>query len=271
MAQEFTFPNTSMDYLANDKKRLKESRIANIIRPNNFCGEIYKITSKTSGKSYIGQTRSHTIDKYRYREHGYLRRWNEHVAEANSGKSGCIAINRAILLYGESDFTVELLDTCDLTDSKNLDEHEEYYIANHNTLVPTGYNIKRGGDTSPFNEETNAKISNALKSFYESDDNRKTLAKTISNNHDVKRIKKYKDRTDLINCDITYVQYPKSQYINVRINLSNGKHEDIMFGKGKHIIFNEAAKRAKELLNAIMPGKQLNIYNQEVLNYFQNN
>lgn len=94
---------------------------------------IYKITSKTSGKSYIGQTK-HTAHK----------RWLKHVQKAvsNTDKQQCWALNNAIRLYGADNFEVETLVECPL---EELNDREVALIAEYKTLSPDGYNLSKGG------------------------------------------------------------------------------------------------------------------------------
>ena len=73
-----------------------------------MIGDIYKLTSKTSGKCYIGQAKKFMgkdDDKW-----GYIKRWKTHVYEATSDKKDhCSVLNNAIRKYGKEDFIVELL------------------------------------------------------------------------------------------------------------------------------------------------------------------
>ena len=38
-------------------------------------GEVYRITNAVTGKSYIGQTRSHRLNRGKYRPFGYMGRF----------------------------------------------------------------------------------------------------------------------------------------------------------------------------------------------------
>ena len=89
-------------------------------------GKIYKITNKVNGKSYIGQTR-YTIE-FRWRQHQH-KKDNTHF-------------HNAISKYGAENFTVELLEECELAD---MDSREIYYIAKYDTYNH-GYNSSTGGD-----------------------------------------------------------------------------------------------------------------------------
>lgn len=81
---------------------------------------IYKITNKTNGKSYIGQT---------------TRKINCRVREHKSKET---LIGRAMKEHGEDNFTFEIIEKCN--SHNELDEREAYWIKKLNTLHPKGYN-----------------------------------------------------------------------------------------------------------------------------------
>jgi hypothetical protein len=91
--------------------------------------EIYKITSKTSGKSYIGQANKYVSGCTKW---GSMKRWKSHVYEAfNSAKDHCTYLNNAIRKYGEDDFTVEIIE--DNIPNDQIDDKEIECIDKHNT------------------------------------------------------------------------------------------------------------------------------------------
>lgn len=95
-------------------------------------GIIYCYTSP-SGKQYIGQT------------------WNE-IKRKNDHKNGrrkC-AFYDAIKKYGIDNFKYELLHESD--NQQELDFLEDMEIMTRNTLVPNGYNIRRGGSHGKHSE-----------------------------------------------------------------------------------------------------------------------
>jgi len=114
---------------------------------------IYRITCKTTRKSYIGQTK-HTAHK----------RWRKHVQKAlsNKDKQQCWALNNAIRKYGEDDFIVETLMECDISD---LDFFEVEIIEIENTLSPNGYNLTKGGSfrVESWSEESKDKLSESVR------------------------------------------------------------------------------------------------------------
>lgn len=90
---------------------------------------IYKITNNLSGKIYIGQ--SNNIE----------RRWKEHCA-SNRWKTSENYIDVAIHKYGKENFSLEVLEECDVA---QLNEREQYWIAYYNTYKGNGYNATSGG------------------------------------------------------------------------------------------------------------------------------
>lgn len=82
---------------------------------------IYKITNLINGKSYIGQ--SVHIE----------RRWEEHCHESSDS-----VISHAIRKYGRKNFDFSVLEEAD---REQLNELEEKYIQQFNSVVPNGYNV----------------------------------------------------------------------------------------------------------------------------------
>lgn len=91
---------------------------------------IYKIINKLNGKAYIGQ---HKIPKYKEDFRRYM------------GKG--IAIREAIKKYGKENFDKIILEEIE-DDEKHLtvSEREKFWIKEHNTMYPNGYNISPGGE-----------------------------------------------------------------------------------------------------------------------------
>lgn len=82
---------------------------------------IYKITNKINNKCYIGQ--SVHIE----------RRWTEHCLPSSNS-----LIANAIKKYGKENFNFEILENCFI---EELNDLEEYYIQQYNTITPFGYNV----------------------------------------------------------------------------------------------------------------------------------
>lgn len=117
-----------------------------LLKSNEFHkvqGKIYKITNLVTGKSYIGQTRSHRLNHGKYRPFGHLGRFRDHLHEANSNKKNqCRYLNSSLLKHGVDNFKCELILTCEIQD---LDSYEIQYISQYNTKFPNGYNLTNGG------------------------------------------------------------------------------------------------------------------------------
>ena len=107
---------------------------------------IYIIKSKTSGKSYIGQTKT-TAEK----------RWRKHLIELRR-REGCRALYSAIKKYGENDFEITTLKSGDFA-REELNTLEQKYIKEQKTLSPFGYNLMSGGQYCELSKETKEKMS----------------------------------------------------------------------------------------------------------------
>ncbi len=108
-------------------------------------GYIYKITNKIDNKIYIGQT-TQDLEV----------RWKGHLKK----NSNCRYLKSAFNKHGLDNFKFELV--C-ITFDENLDAIETEYIKKFNSLVPNGYNLREGGNSSKHNEETKKKISASMK------------------------------------------------------------------------------------------------------------
>ena len=107
-------------------------------------GYIYKIINKIDGKIYIGQTRQKLED--RFKQHKKI-------------KGNCRYLNSAFKKYGIDNFIFEMVCVCL---DEELDEFEIKYITEFNSIVPTGYNLRKGGNGGKQHEETIKKISESL-------------------------------------------------------------------------------------------------------------
>lgn len=102
-------------------------------------------TNKINGMKYIGQT----VCKL-------SKRHNEHLKRDNS------YIDRALRRYGESNFTLEILEN-NINDSNELDNRKIYWIAYYDTFN-NGYNLTKGGNgASKFDTKKALKIIDLLK------------------------------------------------------------------------------------------------------------
>ena len=125
------------------------NEILELNEKDKLKGEVYRITNNIDKTYYIGQTMSHRKNKGKYRPFGYIGRFNDHISEAlnNTKKKQCTYLNNAIRKYGKEQFSVELLEICDVS---SLNDREIYYIKENNSLFPNGYNLTKGGKTNKY-------------------------------------------------------------------------------------------------------------------------
>jgi group I intron endonuclease len=132
-------------------------------------GFIYMLTSP-SGKSYIGQT---------------IRPIGKRLSEHPLPSSECIAIRGAIQKYGWENFEKDWYEVPD----DELNKHEELMVEVLGTLVPSGYNLREGGDATgkPLTDEHKKKISESMTGeknhFYEkthTEESKKKISESLS-------------------------------------------------------------------------------------------
>ncbi len=120
-------------------------------------GDIYLLESP-SGKKYVGQALQVLKNG---KKRGYLGRWKEHISEANKNKNFCRLLDKAIRKYKPENFRVSLICSCEIEDMNDL---EEFYIDQYNTLSPNGYNLmSRSGLGGHQSDETSRLKSISLK------------------------------------------------------------------------------------------------------------
>ena len=136
---------------------------------------IYKATSKTSGKSYIGKTTNSLSQR---------RGEHERTANANSSNSH---FHNAISKYGKGDFEWSTLEAVNIENDLNLLEIK--LIEEHSTFTD-GYNQSKGGEGKTgykFTTEASKNMSESLKKAYR--DGRKPSNFTNISEDSVKRIR----------------------------------------------------------------------------------
>ena len=126
---------------------MSESYLDDILEKSEkskVIGEIYVITNTNTKKMYVGQTRSHRMNRGQFRPFGSEGRFKDHVSEAinNKKKKQCTYLNNSIRKHGVSAFEWKRLEFCAI---KDLDEMEQKYIAEVDTTFPNGYNLTTGG------------------------------------------------------------------------------------------------------------------------------
>ena len=215
---------------------------------HKIIGEIYKITNLITNKMYIGQTRSHYLNRGKYRPFGHIGRFNSHISESKyiDKHYACRYLNSSFNKYGVDNFKCELIINCDIVD---LDYYEIKYISELNTKYPNGYNLTSGGRNNGFEngkkivleEEIKPKIDMVLKpnlkrseqtkqliskrlTDYKSDPQvRKDDMERVQKIHAINRFEKYKDIPIDNNNIEKYIHIIKNNtlnydYIRVTIN-----------------------------------------------------
>lgn len=165
--------------------------------------EVYKITNLITNKVYIGITNQ-----------GAEIRFGHHLYEARSGSP--FPIHNSMRKYGNENFKLEVIDTCD--NYEDLKNKEKYWISFYNSKDrATGYNLTEGGDGTfgrlhseetkekirqkaigrKISDETKAKMSKARKGRKASE---KTLAKINERNlNSSKAVLQYDTDNNLLN------------------------------------------------------------------------
>lgn len=108
-----------------------------------ICMIIYRIFNKINGKSYIGQT-TYSF-KHRYWGEGW------HINTHNQ------YLKRAVKKYGLLNFEVSFLAE-NVESIEKLNQLEEFFIKEYNSIYPNGYNFKSGGDNKKHLDITISKI-----------------------------------------------------------------------------------------------------------------
>jgi len=131
--------------------------------------EVYKVTNNENGKIYIGITIQ-----------GVASRWSKHCSDARSNSQ--FPIHNAIRLYGEDNFTVEVIEELEDEEFDQLKEHEKYWIKYYESFDrEKGYNLTLGGDGSWgrfHSEETKEKIRQKAKGRKPSEEVRDRMSKS---------------------------------------------------------------------------------------------
>jgi group I intron endonuclease len=102
-------------------------------------GYIYLVTNTVNGKRYVGQSQQLDIEQ----------RWKSHrkVNNANVGSY----LKAAYKKYGIQTFKFQIICICF---DEDCDKYEDEYIKKFNTLCPNGYNLKTGGNSVKYSEES---------------------------------------------------------------------------------------------------------------------
>jgi group I intron endonuclease len=190
-----------------------------------YC-EIYKIINLSNNKIYVGQAVSHILNHKRYRPYGHEGRFRCHISEAFSTKKNqSHYLNNAIRKYGVTNFVVELIEYCEIS---NADERETHYIKELNSLFPNGYNLKNGGSVFTHSDESKKRVSNGVSNYYK--DKKYDRFKDIKNIDDniEKYIKPLKRNNEQYGWYV-YIDRVKADFGGVHIPLDESKISAIEF------------------------------------------
>lgn len=194
-----------------------------------YNGQVYIIKNKLNNKCYIGQACCFTgSNNLRWGTNG---RWKSHLREAlNTNQNHCVILNNAIRKYADNidgTFEIKTLIKCPI---EELDKYEEEYILKFNTVSPNGYNLKKGGSTSKFSEETKKRMSLAhlgKKRNVENNNNYDNIILTSQNiNNKLVKVKINKLTQELP--EFIFPHYKKDKLIGYYVEgLYNHKCEEI--------------------------------------------
>ncbi len=230
-------------------------------------GQIYLITNKTTKKQYVGQTLTHRKNRGKYRPFGFQGRFQDHISEAvcNTKKKQCRYLNNAIRHYQKETFEVSLIRTCAKDELNDLEQH---YIKEYNTLYPNGYNLTRGGKTLYVNtgeevscletlepgkrggcmmrsENTRKKISEQLRKVLGTEENCKRQMAVTQKQHASQKYARFQgEKIDIQNLEkYLYTKHAKGKpFVVVKIN---GKQTSFV---GKYQTIEELRQQATEFI-----------------------
>jgi hypothetical protein len=146
-----------------------------------FIGIIYIWICLTTGKGYVGLSRSskNEVIRKHINTHEKLlhNRWKGHIQQSNYNPKDYF--HYAIRKYGYENFHGKIIaefSAGSIEEIKKLvDEAEQKFIIEHNTLAPNGYNLQKGGFSPSFHPETCAKMRRTKQRFLNTDKGREWI------------------------------------------------------------------------------------------------
>ena len=147
----------------------------------DFIGIIYMWVCVITGKEYVGLSRSSINEETRKHidtpEKLLYNRWKGHIQQSNYNPKDYF--HHAIRKYGPDNFQGRILaefNAGSIEEIKKLvDQAEQYFIEEKNTLAPNGYNLQKGGFSPSFHPETCKKMSRKKQVFLNTDKGRKWI------------------------------------------------------------------------------------------------
>jgi group I intron endonuclease len=131
-----------------------------ILKENKGKSGVYRWVNKETGKSYVGSGTN------------LARRFYNYYSAALLIKHDCMVINRALLKYGYSNFTLEILEYCE---PSNVIAREQFYL----DLLKPEYNIlAKAGSSLGFKhtEETKQQIGEAFKGLKQTEETKRKMS-----------------------------------------------------------------------------------------------
>jgi hypothetical protein len=140
-----------------------------------YIGIIYEWICILTGQAYVGLSRSSSIEKTRTRintpEKLLYNRWKGHIQLAAYNPKDYF--HHAIRKYGHENFQGRILAEFvagSIEEIKTIvDKAEQRFIEEHNTLVPNGYNLQKGGYSPICHIETRKKMRARKQAFLNTD------------------------------------------------------------------------------------------------------
>jgi group I intron endonuclease len=131
-----------------------------ILKENKGKSGVYRWVNKETGKSYVGSGTN------------LARRFYNYYSAALLIKHDCMVINRALLKYGYSNFTLEIIEYCE---PSNVIAREQFYLdllkPEYNILVKAGSNLG-----FKHTEETKQKIGEASQGLKRSEETKRKMS-----------------------------------------------------------------------------------------------
>jgi group I intron endonuclease len=176
---------------------------------------IYIATNKNTNKSYIGQAVCYLSSGTKW---GMKRRWLKHVSNANVNNHECQLLENSIAKHGSDAFNLKVVKYCHIS---KLNELEDKYIKQYNTLSPHGYNLMTGGGNGrKHHQETRKKMSKTRTGKKHSEMTKQKMSETaniresISNETRIKMSQSAKNK-------------PKTTMVT-RINMSHANSDRVL-------------------------------------------
>jgi len=149
----------------------------------DFIGIIYIWVCLITGQGYVGLSRSSSNEETRKRINTHEKllhnRWKGHILESNYNPKDYF--HYAIRKYGHKNFQGRILAEFragSIEEIKKLvDEAEQQYIVEYNTIAPNGYNLQKGGFSPSFHPDTCYKMQCTKQRFLNTDEGREWIKK----------------------------------------------------------------------------------------------